>query len=101
VVRSVKSVTLCLGRESGRFSLGACGFGLAFDASVDDGTGKGWGTDWGSMLCMYVQHATLVQVCTAWFWGALIVLGMVQLDMTRRQGRKLKLGAWRGCRRGV
>jgi hypothetical protein len=61
----MKSVTLWLGWKSGRFSLGACGFRLAFDASVDDGTGKGWGTDWGLMPCMYVQHATLVRVCMA------------------------------------
>jgi hypothetical protein len=61
----VESVTLWLGRKMRRFSLGAYGFGLAFDASVDDGTGKRWGTDWGSMSCMYMQHATLVRVCTA------------------------------------
>jgi hypothetical protein len=32
---------------------------------MDDGTGKGWRTDRGSMPCMYVQGSMLVRVCTA------------------------------------
>jgi hypothetical protein len=101
----VESVTLWLGRKTRRFSLGAYGFGLAFDASMDDGTGKGWLTYRGSMPCMYVQGLMLVQVCTA--RNAVPALGCSRRPghgLARRDkaaGRQAKSMAWRGCRREV